>query len=369
MNGEVYIVFMDIVKELINWQKDYRRLGEEFDTVVNRFNAYLRHNTHVLPVKNIRGFLKCLKDNSLEELGFFLSEDDRNLSIIDEDGKITLEIMSWYESSLKEDDVDQDLIRQFLMKCRAEYSQTEDRRFIDMYAEVRAFVNPNNYLITNETIVTLISKYLDLSDTILMIKEWFEDFKPQDATIMACPICGKVVSNDIFEEYKCTEMCMYYRDKLSLKPKQISLDIKRKYKKLKRGIYIYTLLPGIAELRMYEKLKEEYGNENVILYPDIDKFDIAILSKTGKVYLDLKDFASPYSLIDTLVKNNSFIKMENINENDFVFLVIPNHRKVLYNSGDYKRIVKQRIGKISNKIEINYEKEMYRELRGILDEH
>lgn len=129
------------------------------------------------------------------------------------------------------------------------------------------------------------------------------------------------------------------------------------------------MLPGIVELRMYEQLKEEYGSENVILYPEIDKFDIVVLGRTGNVYLDLKDFTSPYSLIDTLVKNNSFIKMENVKEDDSVFLVIPDHRKVLYNSGDYKRIVKQRIGKISKKIGIHYEKEMYRELRGIVDEH
>lgn len=239
MNGEVYLIFMDIVKELIQWEKDYRQLGDEFDSVVNKFNAYLRHNTHVIPVKNIRGFLWCLKNKTIDELGFFISEDDRSITIINEEGKISQEVISWYESSLKEDDVDQDLIRRFLFKCREEYSHTGDKRFIDMYSEIRAFVNPDNYLITNEAIVDLISKYLNLSDTILMIKEWYEDFKPKDATIMACPICGKVVSNDIFEEYKCTEMCMYYRDKLTLKPVQMLLDTKRKYKKLKRGIYIY----------------------------------------------------------------------------------------------------------------------------------
>jgi len=277
-------------------------------------------------------------------------------------------VVSWYENALHKDDVDQDLVRQFLMGCRKEFKETENIVIAEMYSKVRHFINPSNYLIRAENIMEIISKYSDISETIMMIKEWYENVSFCETELVICPTCGKTLSNDIFEEFKCTDMCMYYRDKDSLDLKKFKLDNNRKYKKLKRGIYTYTLLPGISELRLYEILKSKYENNNVILYPEIDKFDIGISYESGQIYVDVKDFVSPYHLIDTLIENHSFMKMGNVKEDDYVFLVIPNHRRYLYEGGDYKRILKQRIGKLSSKISICYEDEFLREVGNLVNE-
>lgn len=369
MTGDKHEILIRLLAVLIEWKGNIRVLPEEVDSVFNRFSSYLLHNTKVEPPKNLRDIVFCLKNLPVESLGFYLNEDLKDRHILGEDGQLDVEIERWYESTLHKDDVDQDLVRQFLLASRSDYQKTHDPRIIDMYSEVRSFINPSNYCVTSDKIIRLISKYSNVSDAIMMIKDWYEPVKFKSKEIQVCPVCGKFLSSDLLNENRCTEMCMYYRDKSSIVPKEALLDERLKLKILKRGIYTFTLIPGISELRMYDQLLAIYDEEKVKLYPEIDKFDISVESSTGRVFIDVKDFASPYDLVETLVKNQSFIKMEGTDKNDTVILVIPEHRKFLYHAGDYKSIVKRKIAKVTSRVIVLYENELYRKVGEICDEY
>jgi len=369
MTGEKHELLIKLLAIMIEWKDNIRILPEEAEEVFNRFSSYLLHNTKLVPPRNLSEFILCLKNFSVEELDFYLTEDLKGHYFINEEGRLDEEIEKWYESTLLKDDVDQDLVRQFLFACRSDYQKTEDSKIVKMYSEVRAFINPSNYCVTTDKIMRLISKYSNVSETISMIKDWYEPVKLNAKKMTVCPVCGKFLSSDLLNDNRCTEMCMYYWDKSSLDPKEISLEDQLKYKMLKRGIYTFTLIPGVSELRMYDQLVEIYGAERVRLYPEIDKFDISVESISGRVLIDVKDFSSPYDLVETLVKNQSFIKMDGTELNDTVFLVIPEHRKFLYYAGDYKSIVKRKIDKISSRVQVCYENELYRRVGEICDEY
>ncbi len=368
LTGESYDLLTSIIKMMLEWELDYRKMPDYSKTVINRLNGYLIHHTKIPPSKNIREFIIQLKNLSIHELGFEINDEYKNQRILDENGHVDSAIKYWYENSIQNDDVDQNLVREFLLECRKEYKQTGNKRIVEMYSEVRAFINASNYCVTASRIMNLVGKYSNISDNIVKIREWYESVNLLSKENYVCPVCGKLLDNDILKEFRCTDMCMYYRDKESISPKAFELDSEIKYKKLKRGIYTYTLLPGVSEQRIYEQLAERYGNDKVILYPEIDKFDISVIFDTGVIYVDVKDFASPYDLVETLIKNQSFIKMESVRDEDYIYLVIPEHRRNIYKGGNYKNVVNKRIRQLTNKVHVVYEDELYREVGDIINE-
>ncbi len=353
---------------MLEWEQDYRSMPDYSKSVINRLNGFLIHHTKVEPSKNIREFIIQLRSLSIHELGFEIDDEYKNQSILNENGHVDSSIKYWYENSIQNDDVDQNLVKEFLLECRKEYKETGNKRIIEMYSEVRSFISASNYCLSANRIMSLVGKYSNTSDSIVKIREWYENANLLSKDNYLCPVCGKILDNDILKEFRCTDMCMYYRDKESLLPKGFAVNSEFKYKKLKRGIYTYTLLPGVSELRIYEQLLELYGNDKVLLYPEIDKFDISVICNTGVIYVDVKDFASPYDLVETLMKNQSFIKMESVCEDDYVYLVIPEHRRNIYKGGNYKNIVKKRIRQLTNKVRVVYEGEFYKEVGDIFNE-
>lgn len=369
MSGESYELLTDVIKMLIEWEQDYRNMPVNSKEVINRLNSYLVHHTKAIPSKNIREFIIQLETLSIREMGFDLEERYGSLKILNEEGRINSELKYWYENSLQKDDVDQNLLKEFLISCREEYKLTQDQRVKDMYSEVRAFINPSNYCITPDRIMNLIGKYSNVSDSIIKVKDWYENINLMNKENYSCPVCGKILSNDIFSEYRCSDMCMYYREKDFMQPIKFNIEGNLKYKKLKKGIYTYTLIPGVSELRIYKELLERFGdNFKISLYPEIDKFDISVDTGGGYIFLDLKDYSSPYDLVETLIQNQSFIKMNDVNEEDYVFLVIPEHRKYLYKGGNYRNIIRNKLRNFTDSVHVLYENEVYRKVGDIINE-
>jgi hypothetical protein len=369
LSGESYELLTDVIKMLMEWEQDYRNMPDNSKEVINRLNGYLVHHTKALPSRNLREFIEQLKTISVHEMGFDLEEQYGSLQILNEEGRINSELKYWYENSLQNDDVDQNLVKEFLFSCREEYKLTQDQRIMDMYSEVRAFINPSNYCITADRIMNLIGKYSNVSDSIIKVRDWYENISLKTKENYSCPVCGKILSNDIFSEYRCTDMCMYYRDKDTMQIMKFNADETLKYKKLKRGIYTYTLIPGVSELRIYKELLERFDdNVKITLYPKIDKFDISIDTGEGCIYLDVKDFASPHDLVESLIQNQSFIKMNGVNEEDFVYLVIPEHRKYLYKGGNYRNVIRKKLQDLTDRVRVVYENEIYREVGDIINE-
>ena len=368
MTGESYELLTSIIKMMLEWEQDFRQMPDDLKVVVNSLNSYLIHHTKIVPAKNIRGYINLLKSVTMREFGFELDADLSNSTLIDESGHINSGLKHWYETNIERDDVDQLLVRDFLLACRDEYKNTGNIEIFKMYSEVRAFINPLNYCITHDQLMNLIGRYPDNSDIIAKTLEWYEPVKLKTDKNYVCPVCGKLLDNDILKENRCTDMCMYYRDKDELLPQIKQTENDLKYKKLKRGLYTYTLLPGVSELRIFDRLCESFGEDKVKLYPEIDKFDIAIAFDNGRVLVDVKDFASPHELVDMLIEKQTLIKMEGVAENDYVYLVIPEHRKHLYKGGNYKNIVKKKLRHLTKQVLVVYEDELFKEVEDIVNE-
>lgn len=367
LTGEQYDLFMSVLKMMIEWEKDYRSIPENSNNVINRLNSYLIHHTKIEPSKNLRDFIMQLKTLSIDDFGFETDDEIKGLKILDDQGRLDLTLKYWHEKNIYNDDTDQNLIREFLLACRDEYNKTQDQRILKMYSEVRAFINASNYCLTTDRIMSLIGKYSNVSENIMKVRDWYENIKLTSKINYVCPVCGKLLSNDVLDEFRCTDMCMYYRDKDSLELKEFTINEEFKYKKLKHGIYTFTLIPGISELRIFKYLSELYGEDKVILYPEIDKFDLYVVSEQGNIYIDVKDFASPHDLVELLIRNQAFIKMESVSEEDYIYLVIPEHRKFIYKGGNYKNIVKKKISQITQKVQVVYENDLYKEVGEIIN--
>ena len=95
------------------------------------------------------------------------------------------------------------------------------------------------------------------------------------------------------------------------------------------GIYRFCLSPGIAERKIYQKLKDLYGADHVFLYPHVDRYDIDVQKNGKAVYLDIKDVKNPLRLFKTLTETSDLSKLFYSKENP-VYLVIPEHRISIY---------------------------------------
>jgi hypothetical protein len=79
------------------------------------------------------------------------------------------------------------------------------------------------------------------------------------------------------------------------------LDIEDNTLVLKRGVHLFTHIPGFTEMELYHWLLNEVlpahpGLQEVALWPGIDRYDLRITMR-GKVWaVDVKDYKGPLSL-------------------------------------------------------------------------
>lgn len=367
-SGHHYEILTNVIGTLLEFQTTAPILPQNFQQMVDSFNIYLLHQTPIFPSAHTREFFHQLKKIPLYEMGF--THFDPFFTFFTPDNQIDPALIDWYNNRLLNDSPDQSLVRDFLFSCRRAYQQTGDPLIIDMYKDIRAFINPSHYCITFEELKPLKIKYGYLIPSIGFIEKWYEAMPFSSDQKRQCPVCGKLLADDAYD--LCTEMCQYYQSKKGLAIKTFKIKEKRKYFILKRGIYTYTLLPGLSEQRIFDVLKKTYPTLSISLYPEIDRFDLALESKEGQVYVDVKDIKSPYDLVDFLNKNKTFSKMIEEARDKSIYLVIPDHRKALFEKGRYKKIVKKEIEKRPNgktflkHVSLVYENEFYQKVGQLL---
>lgn len=92
------------------------------------------------------------------------------------------------------------------------------------------------------------------------LKKSFSCKKRYGKEVKVCPVCGKPITDQ--NENMCdNEVCNWYIQKEKLEPKVIKLQ--GKAMELLPGIYRFCLSPGIAERKIYQKLKDLYGADHV----------------------------------------------------------------------------------------------------------
>ncbi len=79
------------------------------------------------------------------------------------------------------------------------------------------------------------------------------------------------------------------------------LDVEDNTRVLKRGVHLYTHIPGITEMQLYHWLMNEIrptrpALQEVDLWPGIDRYDLRLTFRGSVWAVDVKDYKDPFSL-------------------------------------------------------------------------
>lgn len=113
---------------------------------------------------------------------------------------------------------------------------------------------------------------------------------------------------------------------------------------LRRGIQLRTMLPGLAEIELYDQLVEMVDKglvAEVSLWPGVDLYDLRIVLPNGSILaVDVKDYRSPIGLANYIMKTG-FPPAEGTLAYTDTFFVVPSQR--VQSDRAYLRRVHQRL--------------------------
>jgi len=128
---------------------------------------------------------------------------------------------------------------------------------------------------------------------------------------------------------------------------------------LKRGLRRFIALPGLAELRLNNKLTEL--GVQVELWPDFDKYDLRIVFPNDEVWaIDVKDWANPF-LLARKVNDNPIPNEPPWEQAYFIF---PNERKK--QRSDYLRAFRNHCHILNDKTKAMFERDFITQVKNKL---
>lgn len=217
----------------------------------------------------------------------------------------------------------------------------------EKYRKLREFIITNPVV----TAYRLMEFGLELQETELMkrLSRCYEDITDDLDRYRCCPRCGWTLEyrND---QWRCgtEDLCGSLMSRGEPKKWESVEPIHR----LRFGIYRYTMLPGLAELAAKDLISEK--GYNVTLFPQVDRYDLAIQLDTHNVYLDMKDFKHPLHLANFFNKMQPH-QLEKYRE-PHVYIVVPQYRNRLYPG--YARLVIQALMPHASHLRIINEQEI-----------
>lgn len=173
----------------------------------------------------------------------------------------------------------------------------------DAYRKIRLFlINPEHAVIPSIRLAAFKNEFTD--DRLTDLIDMFYELVPHIENYYKCPYCHWTL---VFDEYEKKLVCNYSspcheRTNLQhgvpfVEPGGDSL----RYYRLKRGIQRFTLIPGISESRLQERLEKK--GYTVVMYPNIDEYDLHASRGSIQLKIDTKDYLSPFSLAKNLLKD------------------------------------------------------------------
>lgn len=239
-------------------------------------------------------------------------------------------------------------IVEILRYCRGTMPMLEEK-----YRKLRAF------LIINPVISAyrLMEFGLKLKDTELMkwLSRCYEEITDDLERYRICPRCGWTLEfrNN---HWQCgtEDLCGKIASRGELKRWETPEPMHR----LRYGIYRYTMLPGLAELAAKDWLTKK--GYKVTLFPQVDRFDLAVELDTHILYLDMKDFKHPLHLANFFNKMQPH-QLEKYRD-PLVYIVIPKYRTKIYPG--YSRLVTQALMAHASHLKVVNEQDVQKHLAG-----
>ncbi|KXG08662.1 hypothetical protein AT864_03079 [Anoxybacillus sp. P3H1B] len=238
------------------------------------------------------------------------SRFDSDLYLIEDVGGLSDYFQEWLEMVGSIENEQQKTMKEILKYCR-------DHSLNEEYTKIRTFLTKNPII----DYMKLQSFKMDFARELANLVEACYEKMNIDNDIEICPYCGWTLERKK-GELTCAKLCRQLSDFNNTKTLKCTGTV---YYRLKKGIQRFVLLPGKAELELFHKLKKKYKNADVMLYPDIDKFDISVKKDHITFYLDMKDYAHPHLLADYFNSQDTKKYVDHMRS----IVVIPNYRERL----------------------------------------
>lgn len=329
MNSEAIMLLYstkDAIEEL-DTEKKLLKLNKLLQLITK---TLIENNQYGIPT-NISELLTFLKTTPVTK---YINEIPQEIYAVDEYLNLTEEFIEYLDEENSEEK-SQKLMNDLLKFLRqSDYSNKED-----IYRELRTFIRYNYYISVRELELDMKCKYD--KEIYLKIRNMYEKADDLIGEYELCPVCGGRLNLRDSKNGECSKVCNYYIKAHNLKP--IIKEFKEKMLRLNDGIYKYNLMSSIGEFEIYNKCLDWFKDKEVILYPNIDEYDISIVDNIEeiRVNLDIKDTADPMKLIKILLENTNLEKLKNKEAGTFNFIVIPDHREKIYRLGNDKSYTKE----------------------------
>lgn len=183
----------------------------------------------------------------------------------------------------------------------------------------------------------------------------------QEARYWNCPVCGPLYQRNnrlgSLKPNACLGRCPGPQGWQDLDPVDHPLV-------LKRGIHLRTLMPGTAEIQLYQWLTQDAQSttpalQAVILWPGVDRYDLQLTfqhsaQKTEVWAVDVKDYKDPFAL-GKHISQNSRQTSESALEWQRWFYVYPFYRE--QQRRDYRACVLRAAGHLPSNVDVLSEKQ------------
>jgi hypothetical protein len=257
------------------------------------------------------------------------------------------EIEDFIEMFISPEEDQQSTIKQILLYCRAHKLDEE-------YREVRSLLTDRSHVVLSAfKLKQLLNKVKD-KNLRQLVDKCYEEIPQPIQNYRKCPHCGWTLT---FKggHWLCNkeDSCRYFASFETLE--KFTYDSETRVYRLTPGVQKYTLLTGIIEQKIFQKLSAY----SPILYPEIDQYDIAITVDEKPIYLDVKDYKSPLMLANFFNKKpkNELKKYE-----QSALIVIPNYR--IQQLPSYVELFYSKLEKdVTEYIRIISERDLYKRLK------
>ncbi|MFS0615367.1 hypothetical protein [Lederbergia ruris] len=347
--SEIHRVMYNLIVGMQQWQKSsFKDIPKQFLDGFQQF-IYLCAKFDVEPPLDIPSLIQRLQlpasEWGIPEIEQLFPSEGR---LLDLDIGLSLEADEFLEVYAHPNEYEQAAMKDILVYCR---DQSLDKE----YCKIRTFLSmPKHAVIAYQDLYFFL---VEIGDEALIdkIKKCYEEISDL-SRYRKCPHCGWTLEW-INGNWRCNkENVCHVRADFHM-PEEFPKSNMR-YFRMTRGIHRYTLLPGISEHNIAERLSNK--GYSVQMYPEIDNFDILVKCNGQTLALDVKDFYNPFYLAQYICQ-----KRFEQDWNEDVWYVIPSYRLEIFPA--YIQQVKIYIrDKINENIRFLSEGELYKKVGALL---
>lgn len=324
-------------------EQQFKIVSEKFYIGFNQF-VFLNGQAGVKPPTTIPALITKLyepaKDwgiNNIEE--YYPLEEN----LLNKDTGLSFEAEEFLHVMKNPEEYEQSIMRKVLIYCRENSLQEE-------YITIRGFLsNPDYSVVTRKKLLIFMSQ-ITHEDLRKYVEDCYERVFNM-SNYRVCPHCKWTLENK-----NGAWVCNYgstCHEQAEFMNFSTFKETNEQYLRLKRGIHRYTLLPGIAEHNIAQKLGQ--SGYKVTMYPNIDEADLLIEKDGNTLIVDVKDHYHPFYFAKYITHEYEDKNVEDI------WFVIPQPRLV-----KFPAYIKQARAYIEKEINVISESEFYRKVGDLL---